>query len=35
MRTGATLDARALIVLGLIFIILVMGFDFDNLTGKS
>lgn len=34
-RTAATLDAKALAVLAIIFLILVMGFDFDNLFGKD
>ncbi len=34
MKTAATLDSTALIVLGVIPIIPVMGFDFDTLLGK-
>lgn len=35
MRTGATLDGRAIVVLIAVMLILVMGFDIDNLLGKE
>lgn len=34
MKTGLTLDGWALLILGLVVLILVMGFEFDNLFGN-